>query len=49
MDELPHKMRLELAMLVHKKMYASVHFFQQKDKSFICWISTLIKPINIDD
>lgn len=48
MEDLPHKMRLELAMVFHNKLYSTVEFFKQKDKSFIGWISTLLKPINID-
>ena len=31
MDELPHKLKLELAMLIHRKMYISVKFFEEKD------------------
>ena len=51
MEDLPHKMRLELAMIIHLKMYASVNYFKgkEKDKSFIGWMSSLLKPINIDD
>lgn len=49
MEELPHKLKLELAMAVHKKMYASIHFFQKREKSFIAWIARLIRPIKIDD
>ena len=45
-DELPHKIKLELAMQIHNKTYANVAFFKDKDKSFIAWISTLIRPIN---
>ena len=28
MDELPHKLKLELAMVIHKKMYSTVKFFE---------------------
>jgi voltage-gated potassium channel len=45
-DELPHKIKLELAMQIHNKTYANVAFFKDKDQSFIAWISTLIRPIN---
>jgi hypothetical protein len=49
MDELPHKLRLELAMAIHLKNYSTVEFFKGKDKSFIAWISTILKPIGIED
>jgi hypothetical protein len=49
MQELPHKVKLELATAMHLKMYASVEFFTKykKDKSFIAWIGTVIHPLNI--
>lgn len=49
MEELPHKMRLELAMILHNQLYANVNYFKGKDKSFIGWISTLLKPMNVDN
>jgi hypothetical protein len=47
-EELPHKLKLELAMVIHQKMYSSVAFFKDKDKSFIAWIATLIRPLNYE-
>jgi len=47
MDELPHKIKIELAIEIHKKMYETIHFFKSKDKSFIAWIGTVLKPLNI--
>lgn len=49
MEELPHKIKLELAMQLHKKLYSSIKFFNDKDKSFIAWICVLLKPLNIED
>lgn len=49
MGELPHKLKLELAMEIHKRMYSTVTFFQNKDKSFIAWVGTVIRPINIQE
>jgi hypothetical protein len=31
MDELPHKLKIELSMAIHKKMYANVKFFKEKE------------------
>ena len=47
MDELPHKMKLELAMEIHKRMYETISFFKNKDKSFILWIGTVLRPLNV--
>jgi hypothetical protein len=49
MDELPHKLKLELAMVIHRRMYSSVNFFMDKEKTFIAWIAKLIRPVNIED
>lgn len=49
MDELPHKIKLELAMEIHKKMYQTIKFFREKDKSFIAWIGTVLRPLNIQE
>ena len=48
-SELPHKLRLELAMVIHERMYDTVNFFKGKDRPFIAWVATLIKPLNIED
>lgn len=42
-------MKLELAMAVHKKMYSTINFFLNKEKSFIAWIARLIHPLKMDD
>lgn len=49
MEELPHKLKLELAMIMMKKMYANVAFFQDKEKSFIAWVARLIRPVNVEE
>lgn len=49
MEELPSKLRLELAMVIHKSMYSNITYFLDKDKSFIAWISRQIRPMNVDD
>jgi hypothetical protein len=47
MEELPTKLRLDLAMKIHEKMYANIKFFKDKDKSFLAWVGTLLKPLNV--
>jgi hypothetical protein len=36
MEELPAKLRLELAMAIHKKMYSGIKFFQRQRQKFYC-------------
>jgi len=36
-------------MAIHMKNYSTVEFFKGKDKSFIAWISTILKPISVED
>ena len=47
MDELPHELKLELADAIHRKLYATVIFFQKKEASFIAWITKVIVPLNV--
>ena len=49
MNELPHKHRIELATIIHTKMYSGIHFFKGRDKSFIAWVSTNLKALNIEE
>jgi hypothetical protein len=50
MNELPHKLKLELAVVIHKKMLDNVPFFKdKKDKSFIAWIGSVIHPQSIQE
>jgi hypothetical protein len=49
MAELPHKLKLELILAMHLKMYENVPFLTSKkeEKMFIAWIGTVIHPMNI--
>lgn len=47
LDELPHKIKLEMAMKIHDQMYNTIAFFKGKEKSFIAWIGHLLRPLNI--
>jgi len=49
LDELPYKIKIELATEIHKHMFESVTFFQNKDKTFIAWIGTVLRPMNISE
>ena len=49
MEELPSKLRIELAMAIHKKMYSNIKFFQNRDIKFIVWIGTILRPVNIHE
>lgn len=49
MEELPYKLKVELAMEIHKKIYQTVYFFQGKEKNFIVWIVTLLRPSFINE
>lgn len=44
MDELPYKLKIELAMSIHQEIYISFPYFHTKEKSFIAWIGPKLKP-----
>jgi hypothetical protein len=49
LDELPHKIKIELAMKIHAQMYSNIKFFKEKDKTFIAWVGTLLRPLNVQE
>lgn len=49
MEELPHKLKMELAMVIHRRMYMCVNFLKSREKSFIAWIAKIIRPMSFDD
>jgi hypothetical protein len=49
MDELPYKLKIDLAMEIHKNIYVNIDFFKDRDKSFIAWIGPLLKPIKAQE
>ena len=44
MDELPYKLKIELAMEIHKDIYRDIEFFKYQEKNFIVWVGPLLKP-----
>ena len=34
-------------MEIHKCLYESVTFFKNKEKSFIAWVGTMVRPLNV--
>lgn len=49
MSELPYKLKIELAMEIHKNIYVNIDFFKNRDKSFIAWIGPLLKPFKAQE
>jgi hypothetical protein len=45
-EELPHKLKVELSLVIHQQMYQAIHFFKDKEKCFLSWIVPLLKPYN---
>ncbi len=46
-EELPPKLRMELAAVMHKKMYSCITFFKKQDSLFLAWIGTVIRPFTV--
>jgi hypothetical protein len=47
MEELPSKLRQQLAEKIHKKLYNEIIFFKGKDHTFNTWVSNQLKPLNV--
>lgn len=44
LDELPHNLKIETSLFVHKDVYRSIDFLKERSSLFICWICPLFKP-----
>ena len=44
-EELPHKLRVELAYRIHQKILSGVSFFDDKPKDFVAFVGNLLRPV----
>ena len=49
MDELPHKLKIEISLYLHEDTYKKINFLHDKSLSFIAWICPLLKPYVVTD
>ena len=49
LEELPQRLRAELAMLIHRDIYTNFPYFFGKDKIFIAWIGPKLKGMIVSD
>ena len=45
MHELPYKLKVELAMEIHRSLYETIGFFKNREQSFITWVGATLRPI----
>lgn len=45
-NELPHKLRIELAFRIHKKVLSGIEFFVDRPKDFIAFVGNLLHPMH---
>ena len=45
-NDLPHKLRIELAFRIHKKVLSGISFFQDRPKDFIAFVGNLLQPMH---
>lgn len=44
MNELPHKLRLEVGLHIYERIFRKIHMFKGRSSAFIAWICPLLKP-----
>ncbi len=51
MQELPYKLRTEVALRIHQEIYVKINIFKSQSQSFIIWVGPLLKPywLSADD
>ena len=48
-DDLPHKMKVEMSLFIHEKRFKKIKFFKNKTISFITWLCPLLRPYAFED
>lgn len=43
-DELPHKLKIEVSLYIYEQRYSRIKFFRDRTASFISWMCPLLKP-----
>ena len=43
-DELPHKLKIEVSLYIYEQRYSRIKFFKERTASFISWMCPLLKP-----
>ena len=50
MNELPYKLKIELAVVINKQMISEITFFKDKtDQTFLAWIGEVLKPLSMQE
>ena len=44
LEELPHKLKIEVSLYVYEQRYNKIKFFRNRNVSFILWMCPLLKP-----
>jgi hypothetical protein len=47
LDDLPVKLKVELSMTIHQKIYSGINFFREKEKNFIAWVGPILRRMNV--
>jgi len=48
LNELPQTLKIELALIMHKKIIKKIFFFKKKTPHFIAFIGPLLKPLRVE-
>jgi hypothetical protein len=41
------KLKVELSMAIHQKIYSGINFFKEKEKNFIAWVGPILRRMNV--
>jgi hypothetical protein len=44
LENLPHKLKVDLSIYIYASRFEKINFFQGKSRSFISWVCPLLKP-----
>ena len=43
LDELPHKLKIDLSLFIYEERYKHIRFFDDKSTSFLQWVCRLLR------
>lgn len=49
MQDLPHKLKIEVSLYIYEDRYNKIKFFKGRTPSFISWLCPLLKPLMLGE
>lgn len=48
-NELPHRLKIELSVKIHREIIKNIPFFSNKDREFVVFVGPMLKPARVKE